>query len=177
IFFKEIVIVFEEICKNYPRELWFSTVEDARQLGITKIDSFICDPFKEELYPSEEKLYQFEQFLNDVVQNSTLNSKVRLIIRNWDAIQALRLTIPKHVFERHQLIGLFLDGICADFVPSAVDEFNATEFEGVDIEGPIGLNITTLSLSGVNLTELAEKLRNDTEVDMILSRTINGSIR
>lgn len=45
-FFKEIVIVFEEICKNYPRELWFSTVEDARQLGITKIDSFICDPFK-----------------------------------------------------------------------------------------------------------------------------------
>lgn len=44
---------------------------------------------------------------------------------------------------------------------------------GVDIEGPIGLNITTLSLSGVNLTELAEKLRNDTEVDMILSRTMS----
>lgn len=53
-----------------------------------------------------------------------------MIIRSWDAIEALRLNIPKHVFERHQLIGLLLDGICADFVPSAVDEFNATEFEG-----------------------------------------------
>lgn len=51
-------------------------------------------------------------------------------------------------------------------------------FAGVEIEGPIGLNITTLSLSGVNLTELAEKLRNDTEVDMILDRTLseNGYI-
>ncbi|VDM97349.1 unnamed protein product, partial [Onchocerca ochengi] len=48
----------------------------------------------------------------------------------------------------------------------------------VDIEGPIGLNITTLSLSGINLTELAEKLRNDTEVDMILGRTMseNGTL-
>ncbi|CAG9532178.1 unnamed protein product [Cercopithifilaria johnstoni] len=266
--YKEIVIVFEEICKNYPRELWFSTIEDARQLGITKIDSFICDPFKEELHPSEEKLQQFEKLLNEMTQNITLNGlstksednvtsqtitpntssisnglslarhlrdvskeernvdelvplnnkdsstdldkdswidaqeesgddekvfindddkglkapvvikvdgslqQARLLVHSWNAIQALRLNIPKHVFERHQLIGLLLDGICADFVPNAVNEFNATEFEGVDIEGPIGLNVTTLSLSGVNLTELAEKLRNDTEVDMILSRTM-----
>ncbi|VDK75934.1 unnamed protein product [Litomosoides sigmodontis] len=99
--------------------------------------------------------------------------QARLIVNNWDVSQALRLNIPKRVFERHQLVGLLLNGICADFVPSAVDEFNATEFEGVDIEGPIGLNITALSLSGVNLTELAEKLRNDTEVDMILSRTMS----
>ncbi|VDO21162.1 unnamed protein product [Brugia timori] len=274
--YRKIMIVFEEICKNYPRELWFSTVEDARQLGITKTDSFICDPFKEELHPSEEKLQQFEQLLNEIVHNTTttLNDEIykehivrvhcstekeyqlgkrslvrylretsqkdsgsdeasvdskddsvyldkdswtdtqedsdemikketpaasddrkglkapvvikidagqqqaRLIINKWEAVQALRLSIAKHVFERHQLIGLFLDGICADFVPSAVDEFNATEFEGVDIEGPIGLNITTLSLSGVNLTELAEKLRNDTEVDMILNRTMseNGTL-
>ncbi|KAK6104391.1 Neurotransmitter-gated ion-channel ligand binding domain family protein [Brugia pahangi] len=292
--YRKIMIVFEEICKNYPRELWFSTVEDARQLGITKTDSFICDPFKEELHPSEEKLQQFEQLLNEIVHNTTtilnelstisndnitfetvtpitlsknkstekeyqlgkrslvrylretsqkdsgsdesdeflnlasVDSKddseyldkdswtdtqedsdevikkenqaasddrkglkapvvikidagqqqARLIINKWEAVQALRLNIAKHVFKRHQLIGLFLDGICADFVPSAVDEFNATEFEGVDIEGPIGLNITTLSLSGVNLTELAEKLRNDTEVDMILNRTMseNGTL-
>ncbi|MCP9264052.1 Glycine receptor subunit alphaZ1 [Dirofilaria immitis] len=256
--YQKIVIIFEEICKNYPRELWFSTVDDARQLGITKLDSFICDPFKEELYPSKEKLQQFEQFLNEIIANSTLNGlfkmpddnitsetlnisetdefhdlssinnkddldnldensfvdideeygevvmkiihnasdniknskapivikadasqqHIQMIIHNWEAIQALHLNIPKDIFERHQLIGLLLNGICADFVPSAIDEFNATEFEGVDIEGPIGLNITTLSLSGVNLTELAEKLRNDTEVDMILSRTMseNGTL-
>lgn len=56
--------------------------------------------------------------------------RARLIIHNWEAIQALRLNLPKNVFERHQLVGLLLDGICADFVPSAVEEFNATEFEG-----------------------------------------------
>uniref|UniRef100_A0A1I7VLB7 DhaK domain-containing protein n=1 Tax=Loa loa TaxID=7209 RepID=A0A1I7VLB7_LOALO len=93
---------------------------------------------------------------------------------NWKALQALRLNITKQVFERHQLIVLLLNGICADFVPSTVDEFNATEIAGVEIEGPIGVNMTTLSLSGVNLMELAEKLRNDTEeVDMIFSRTIS----
>lgn len=42
---------------------------------------------------------------------------------------------------------------------------------GVEIEGPIGVNITALEAAGVNLTELAEKLRNDTEVDEILTRT------
>uniref|UniRef100_A0A915Q0D9 Neurotransmitter-gated ion-channel ligand-binding domain-containing protein n=1 Tax=Setaria digitata TaxID=48799 RepID=A0A915Q0D9_9BILA len=274
--YQEIAIIFEEICKNYSRELWFSTVEDARRLGITKIDSFICDPFKDELHPSREKLKDFEHFLNKIVQNSTsdgltmksenetvtsksaeeglqkrtlaryhrevsdsdagsdefsevydtdnddssvhsdknswtslqneseedddkeeiqtdnddnekksiviaidiTNQQARMILRSWKAAEALRLNLTKHIFERHQLVGLLLDGICADFVPSAVDEFNATEFAGIDIEGPIGLNITALSLSGVNLTELAEKLRNDTEVDMILSRTMteNGTL-
>lgn len=47
---------------------------------------------------------------------------------------------------------------------------------GIEIEGPIGVNITALEAAGVNLTELAEKLRNDTEVDDILSRT-NHSVR
>ena len=47
---------------------------------------------------------------------------------------------------------------------------------GIEIEGPIGVNISALEAAGVNLTELAEKLRNDTEVDDILSRT-NGSMR
>ena len=42
---------------------------------------------------------------------------------------------------------------------------------GIEIEGPIGVNITALEAAGVNLTELAEKLRNDTEVDEILGRT------
>jgi hypothetical protein len=42
---------------------------------------------------------------------------------------------------------------------------------GVEIEGPIGVNISALESAGVNLTELAEKLRNDTEVDEILGRT------
>ncbi|VDP24435.1 unnamed protein product, partial [Heligmosomoides polygyrus] len=47
---------------------------------------------------------------------------------------------------------------------------------GVEIEGPIGVNISALEAAGVNLTALAEKLRNDTEVDDILSRT-NASIK
>lgn len=45
------------------------------------------------------------------------------------------------------------------------------KLSGVEIEGPIGVNITALEIAGVNLTELAEKLRNDTDVDEILTRT------
>lgn len=56
--------------------------------------------------------------------------RTRLIFNNWEAIEALHLNIPKHIFARHQVIGLLLDGICASFVPSAVDEFDAAEFKG-----------------------------------------------
>lgn len=98
-----------------------------------------------------------------------------MIIPNWEAARALHLNISKIMFKRHKLIGLLLDGVCADFVPTAIDEFNAAEFSGVQIEEPIGLNITALEIAGVNLTELAEKLRNDTEVDTILSRTISAN--
>ena len=73
-------------------------------------------------------------------------------------------------------MGLYLPGLCADYVPKAVDSFNSSSFEGVEIEGPIGVNISALEAAGVNLTELAEKLRNDTEVDDILSRTA-GSVK
>ncbi|KAK6040534.1 hypothetical protein COOONC_21962 [Cooperia oncophora] len=75
-----------------------------------------------------------------------------------------------------QEVGLYLPGLCADYVPKAIDEFDSSSFEGVEIEGPIGLNMTALEAAGVNLTALAEKLRNDTEVDDILSRT-NASIK
>ncbi|VDN00208.1 unnamed protein product, partial [Onchocerca ochengi] len=64
-----------------------------------------------------------------VIKIDASKQQARMIINNWEAIQALHLNISKHVFERHQLVGLLLDGICADFVPSAVNEFNATEFE------------------------------------------------
>ncbi|KAH7724601.1 CBN-LGC-45 protein [Aphelenchoides avenae] len=99
-----------------------------------------------------------------------------MYILSTDAAEALNLVIPKHHFQRYEKVVLYLPGVCADYVPTAIDEFNATDFEGVDIEGPIGVNISALEAAGVNLTELAEKLRNDTEVDDILSRT-NGSMR
>lgn len=54
--------------------------------------------------------------------------------------------------------------------------FSHVSLSGVEIEGPIGVNISALELAGVNLTMLADKLRNDTEVDEILSRT-NGSTK
>ncbi|KAL7072970.1 hypothetical protein ACQ4LE_008180 [Meloidogyne hapla] len=84
---------------------------------------------------------------------------------------ALGLKIAPRLYYRHQRVGLALQGICSDYVPTAIEAFNASEFEGIEIEGPIGVNISALESAGVNLTELAEKLRNDTEVDDILSRT------
>lgn len=138
-----------------------------------------------------------------------------MFILSPDAAKALKLKINSHSFKRFEKVGLSLPRICADYVPTAIDEFNASDFEGtyihififfkklffvtinnsislmslvdwifrakiffdflffpgIEIEGPIGVNITALELAGVNLTELAEKLRNDTEVDEILTRT------
>ncbi|CAI4229619.1 unnamed protein product [Auanema sp. JU1783] len=71
---------------------------------------------------------------------------------------------------------MYLPGICADYVPKSIDSFNSSSFEGIKIEGPIGVNISALEAAGVNLTALAEKLRNDTEVDDILSRT-EGAVK
>ncbi|CAD5213552.1 unnamed protein product [Bursaphelenchus xylophilus] len=94
-----------------------------------------------------------------------------MYILSTDAANALKLKIDPHSFNRYEKVVLHLPGICADYVPTAVDSFNASDFEGIEIEGPIGVNITALELAGVNLTELAEKLRNDTEVDEVLTRT------
>uniref|UniRef100_A0A0M3KFU4 SERPIN domain-containing protein n=1 Tax=Anisakis simplex TaxID=6269 RepID=A0A0M3KFU4_ANISI len=98
-------------------------------------------------------------------------SGATMTINSFEVANALQLQIPENLFKRYEKIGFFLPGICADFVPSAVDEFNASAFEGIEIEGPIGVNVTALEAAGVNLTELAEKLRNDVEVDEILTRT------
>lgn len=97
-----------------------------------------------------------------------------LLISSPEAVAALGLEVDTTAFQRFENVGLYLPGICSEYVPKAIDEFNSSSFEGIEIEGPIGVNISALELAGVNLTSLADKLRNDTEVDEILSRT-NGS--
>ncbi|ETN81092.1 hypothetical protein NECAME_08713 [Necator americanus] len=99
-----------------------------------------------------------------------------LLLSSTEAVEGLALKIPSDALKRYENVGLYLPGICADYVPKSIDEFDSSSFEGVEIEGPIGVNITALEAAGVNLTALAEKLRNDTEVDDILSRT-NGSTK
>ncbi|EPB65521.1 hypothetical protein ANCCEY_15415, partial [Ancylostoma ceylanicum] len=94
-----------------------------------------------------------------------------LLLSTPEAIEGLALKISLDALQRFEKVGLYLPGICADYVPKAIDEFDSSSFQGVEIEGPIGVNITALEAAGVNLTALAEKLRNDTEVDEILSRT------
>ncbi|GMR39670.1 hypothetical protein PMAYCL1PPCAC_09865, partial [Pristionchus mayeri] len=87
------------------------------------------------------------------------------------AALALNLSYPKNTFVHHEGIALFLPGVCAGFTPKTVGGFDGKEFENIETQGPIGVNIQALEAAGVNLTQLAEKLRNDTEVDEILSRT------
>ncbi|EGT35786.1 hypothetical protein CAEBREN_28360 [Caenorhabditis brenneri] len=99
-----------------------------------------------------------------------------LLISSPEAVTALGLEVDTTAFQRFENVGLYLPGICSEYVPKAIDEFNSSSFEGIEIEGPIGVNISALELAGVNLTSLADKLRNDTEVDEILSRT-NGSAK
>uniref|UniRef100_A0A0N4UKH3 Glutamate--cysteine ligase n=1 Tax=Dracunculus medinensis TaxID=318479 RepID=A0A0N4UKH3_DRAME len=190
--FTAIGLWYEEICGDHPREFWYTSVEDAKKLGIEGT-SLICDPFIEELYPSKKRLMQLSKKLNEIVQNTVdqnakLNNLSQIVFKEifsdgnfslFDEIlfaaKALNLNISKKLFERHEKIALWLSGICADYVPTAVDEFDATAFQGVEIDGPIGINITALEIAGVNLTELAEKLRNDTEVDELLARTTDST--
>ncbi|KAI6174649.1 Neur-chan-LBD domain-containing protein [Aphelenchoides bicaudatus] len=103
--------------------------------------------------------------------DATDESNPLLYILSHKAAEALRLKVPKHDFNRYEKIVLHLPGVCANYVPTGIDAFNASDFEGIEIEGPIGVNISALEAAGVNLTELAETLRNDTEVDEILART------
>ncbi|KAI6238465.1 Glycine receptor subunit alphaZ1 [Aphelenchoides fujianensis] len=95
-----------------------------------------------------------------------------LYVLSDKAAESLRLKIPKHHFNRYEKVVLHLPGVCADYVPTAIDAFNASDFEGIEIEGPIGVNITALELAGVNLTELAETLAQRHRRS---TRTLGGS--
>uniref|UniRef100_A0A915M6W7 Neurotransmitter-gated ion-channel transmembrane domain-containing protein n=1 Tax=Meloidogyne javanica TaxID=6303 RepID=A0A915M6W7_MELJA len=144
--FEAIGILWQEICGEHERDFFYTSPEDAKAIGVDN-DSIICEPFR-------------------FVAFSPL-----LVFSSADVSNALGLKIASRLYSRHQRVGLALQGICSDYVPTAIEAFNASEFEGIEIEGPIGVNISALESAGVNLTELAEKLRNDTEVDDILSRT------
>ncbi|CAI5442791.1 unnamed protein product [Caenorhabditis angaria] len=99
-----------------------------------------------------------------------------LLLYSPEAIHALGLKISPKFFKRYENVGLYLSTICSEFVPKAVAAFDGKDFKSSGNEYNIGLNVTELELDGVNMTELAEKLRNDTEVDEILLR-INGSTK
>uniref|UniRef100_A0A915ECT9 Uncharacterized protein n=1 Tax=Ditylenchus dipsaci TaxID=166011 RepID=A0A915ECT9_9BILA len=156
------------------------TKEDSKD----KSDNEEDDDWLENLALSKQILERLEENTNDTfafekawVQIDATDETNPVLYILWpEAADQLGLNIAPHSYKRYEKVGLFLPGICADYVPTAIDSFNASDFEGIEIEGPIGVNITALELAGVNLTELAEKLRNDTEVDEILTRT-NGSSR
>uniref|UniRef100_A0A914UNG4 Uncharacterized protein n=1 Tax=Plectus sambesii TaxID=2011161 RepID=A0A914UNG4_9BILA len=214
-----VVILYKEICHDYPRVVWFNTTAQAREIGLNAT-SPICAPFKEALNPDADKLVDLASILFNLAFESTNStsaieaerqmeednseevvieaksadseklvtvsnetSKVAvqidskdgasptLMLGTLDAVAALGLKIDPSLFTRHEKVGLYLPGVCGDVVPTAVNSFNASDFDGVDIEGNIGINVTALEASGVNLTELAEILRNDSQLDLILSRT------
>lgn len=47
-----------------------------------------------------------------------------------ETAEKLGLAIPSHSFKRFEKVGLYLPGVCSDFVPTAIDAFNASDFEG-----------------------------------------------
>lgn len=54
-----------------------------------------------------------------------------MYILSSDAAKALKLRIKEHSFRRYEKVVLYLPGVCADYVPTAIDAFNASDFEGV----------------------------------------------
>ncbi len=54
-----------------------------------------------------------------------------LTIETLDAARAIGLLhIDESSFRRHQKVALYLPGICADYVPKAIESFNKSDFEG-----------------------------------------------
>jgi len=54
-----------------------------------------------------------------------------LVFSSADVSNALGLKIASRLYSRHQRVGLALQGICSDYVPTAIEAFNASEFEGM----------------------------------------------
>uniref|UniRef100_A0A914XIM8 Uncharacterized protein n=1 Tax=Plectus sambesii TaxID=2011161 RepID=A0A914XIM8_9BILA len=94
-------------------------------------------------------------------------------INDVETARKWQFNLDPTLFKKHQKIGINLAGVCSDVVPDTVSEFDMRDFHGVKIEGPIGINMTTINMS---LPELAELLRNDTEVDRLI-RTYNATDR
>uniref|UniRef100_A0AC34RN54 Neurotransmitter-gated ion-channel ligand-binding domain-containing protein n=1 Tax=Panagrolaimus sp. JU765 TaxID=591449 RepID=A0AC34RN54_9BILA len=173
----------QKVILRVKRKIEASTEEEAARGVEDKWLEDITFESREILTINKKLLDKLEQENSTIPMDSawiqidaTDEASPLMYIYSEEASKALNLNITSHHFHRYEKIVLYLPGICSDFVPTAIDSFNASDFEGIEIDGPIGVNITALELSGVNLTELAEKLRNDTEVDDILSRT-NGSMR
>ena len=73
-----------------------------------------------------------EARLDSVVRNLfTLAFSPLMYILSNEAADLLDLKIPKHHFQRYEKVVLYLPGICSDYVPTAIDAFNASDFEGV----------------------------------------------
>uniref|UniRef100_A0A914LK98 Uncharacterized protein n=1 Tax=Meloidogyne incognita TaxID=6306 RepID=A0A914LK98_MELIC len=167
---------------------WNYTFEGKNSENNTKNDAKKKIKTRQVVEKKEDKIAKTEEEMEEEIRNRTESatdgisrkpieldisdeSSPLLVFSSADVSNALGLKIASRLYSRHQRVGLALQGICSDYVPTAIEAFNASEFEGIEIEGPIGVNISALESAGVNLTELAEKLRNDTEVDDILSRT------
>lgn len=50
-----------------------------------------------------------------------------------ETAKTLGLSIPSHSFKRFEKVGLYLPGVCSEFVPTAIDSFNSSDFEGKKI--------------------------------------------
>lgn len=53
-----------------------------------------------------------------------------LYILSYEAARSLNLKIPKHDFNRFEKVVLHLPGICSNYVPTGIEGFDATHFEG-----------------------------------------------
>jgi hypothetical protein len=62
--------------------------------------------------------------------DATDETKSLLYLLSYESAVALNLNIQKHSWQRHENVVLYLAGVCADYVPTVIDEFNDTAFEG-----------------------------------------------
>ncbi|KAE9550514.1 hypothetical protein FO519_006265 [Halicephalobus sp. NKZ332] len=180
---EEVTEIPQRVVLRLKRKTEASTEDEAAKEGEDDWLEDIAFESKEILSINKKLLEKLEEENSTIPMDAawiqidaTDEASPLMYIHSEEAAKYLNLNIPSHHFNRYEKVVLYLPGVCSDYVPTAIDAFNASDFEGIEIEGPIGVNISALEAAGVNLTELAEKLRNDTEVDDILSRT-NGSMR
>ncbi|CAP30863.2 Protein CBG11710 [Caenorhabditis briggsae] len=67
-----------------------------------------------------------------------------LLISSPEAVAALGLEVDSTAFQRFENVGLYLPGICSEYVPKAIDEFNSSSFEGTVSKAPRDVNASRM---------------------------------
>lgn len=83
-----------------------------------------------------------EVVVEEAIESVSLNLSGHdptLFVRNQAGSDQLFLNLNPDLFNHYYEIGIYLPGACQPDAPKSVEAFDTSAFEGVKIDGPIGI--------------------------------------